>query len=114
MIAQILSTYSSIITSWKAQNLDVEPNRYRIVLEITFSSGVQLFVKDYLFEDGRRKYSYHCQDSAGNLVFRYDNAPHWTNISTFPYHKHLPDAVVESAPMNLEGVCAEIARLHTR
>jgi Family of unknown function (DUF6516) len=112
MIAHVFSTHNDIITSWKALTLDIEPNRYRIVLEIEFSSGVQLFVKDYLFEDGRRKYSYHCQDSAGNLVFRYDNAPHWTGLSTFPHHKHLPDAVVESPPMSLESICKEIARLH--
>ena len=111
MIAPLLTTYRHIIASWKATTLDIEPHRYRIVLEIEFTSGLRLFVKDYLFEDGRRKYSYHCQDSSGNFVFRYDNAPHWVDIATFPYHKHLPIGVVESAPMTLEKVCAEIAAM---
>jgi Family of unknown function (DUF6516) len=111
MIAALLEAYSRIITSWNVQTLDIEPNRYRLVLEIEFVSGLRLFVKDYLFEDGRRKYSYHCQDSARNLVFRYDNAPHWVDIATFPHHKHLPDSVIASSPMTLEKVCAEIAAL---
>ncbi len=111
MIAALLEAHSRIITSWHVQMLDVELHRYRLVLEIEFLSGLRLFVKDYLFEDGRRKYSYHCQDSAGNLVFRYDNAPHWVGISTFPHHKHLPDSVIASSPMTLEKVCAEIAIL---
>lgn len=111
MIAAILAAHSQIIALWKVQTLDIEPHRYRLVLEIEFVSGLRLFVKDYLFEDGRRKYSYHCQDSAGNLVFRYDNAPHWVEIATFPHHKHLPDSVVASLPMTLEKVCAEIAAL---
>lgn len=35
------------------------------------------------------RYAYHYQNSSGELVFRYDNAPHYPNISTFPHHKHV-------------------------
>jgi len=34
------------------------------------------------------KYSYHYEDKSSSLIFRYDIAPHYRNIETFPYHKH--------------------------
>ena len=34
------------------------------------------------------KYRYHLMDSNGSLIFRYDNAPHYKRISTFPHHRH--------------------------
>jgi hypothetical protein len=36
------------------------------------------------------KYSYHYQDSKENLIFRYDMAPHHSDIKTYPHHKHTP------------------------
>jgi hypothetical protein len=33
-------------------------------------------------------YSYHWADSAGNLLRRWDNAPHFPNLPNFPYHIH--------------------------
>ncbi|WP_461459310.1 toxin-antitoxin system TumE family protein [Methanothrix sp.] len=47
-------------------------------------------------QDHRRlKYRFHLIDKNGEMVFRYDNAPHHDN-STFPHHKHHADCVVES------------------
>ena len=33
------------------------------------------------------KYSYHYEDTSKSLIFRYDIAPHYRNIETFPHHK---------------------------
>jgi len=38
-------------------------------------------------------YRYHFQDKQNNLVFRYDNTPHFQNLENFPHHKHLADKV---------------------
>jgi len=81
---------------------------YALVLEFTFVNDYKLLSKDYLFLDGSRKYAFHFQDNQGNLIFRFDNAPHWKDIATFPFHKHLPDRVTESEMMNLEKVFLEI------
>ena len=41
-------------------------------------------------EDSIRKLDrYHFQDQQNNLIFRYDNTPHFPNLKTFPHHKHL-------------------------
>lgn len=38
------------------------------------------------------RYAYHYQRANGELVFRYDNVPHYPDIKTFPHHKHVGDA----------------------
>ena len=43
----------------------------------------------------KTRYAYHYQDASGQLIFRYDNAPHHPHVSTFPHHKH-SGSVVES------------------
>jgi hypothetical protein len=45
----------------------------------------------------KTRYAYHYQNGKEQLVFRYDNAPHHPQISTFPHHKHIvnPNTQVE-------------------
>ena len=33
-------------------------------------------------------YSYHLTDAHGNLICRWDNAPHYPNLLGFPHHRH--------------------------
>jgi hypothetical protein len=34
-------------------------------------------------------YRFHLQDRYGRCVFRYDSAPHYPRMRTFPHHKHV-------------------------
>jgi len=47
-------------------------------------------------------------NGGGGLIFRYDNVPHHSEISTFPAHKHVQDRIVESGRVNLKEVVEEI------
>ena len=42
------------------------------------------------------------------MITQWDNAPHFTNITTFPYHKHIPVGVVPSKQRRLRDVIEEI------
>ncbi len=53
-------------------------------------------------------YSYHYQDAAERLVFRYDNARHRPALPA-PEHKHTVDSVFVSEAPTLEAVLMEIA-----
>ncbi len=44
-------------------------------------------------------------------LFRYDNAPHYPHLPTFPHHKHGGGGVLASAEPTLEQVLSEIADL---
>ena len=52
-------------------------------------------------------YSYHFQDTNNNMVFRYDNSPHYANMETFPNHKHLPNAILASIKPTVQQVIQE-------
>lgn len=58
------------------------------------------------------KYSYHYEDDNRNLIFRYDVAPHFKNIETFPHHKHQTNnKVIASKGPSIEEVLYEIEKL---
>ncbi len=59
-------------------------------------------------------YSFHWQTSRGKLVKRWDNVRHHIGLETFPHHLHLADdEVVDSEPMNLTTVLADIEKSDT-
>jgi hypothetical protein len=53
-------------------------------------------------------YRYHFQDKNNNLVFRYDNTPHFPNLETFPTHKHLPSGAISSVRPTVGDVVQEV------
>ncbi|WP_026630000.1 toxin-antitoxin system TumE family protein [Dyadobacter alkalitolerans] len=86
---------------------------YYINLEIRFHNDTSLYVREYV-EANRRRYAFHWQKENGDLLIRWDNAPHFPNTPTFPHHKHIGLASVEeSVDISLEDVLtfiqAEIA-----
>jgi hypothetical protein len=62
-----------------------------------------------LFDEsiGISKYSFHWQDVAGNLICRWDNAPHHPELDNFPYHAHTKYKVSASSEMNLRMILSE-------
>jgi hypothetical protein len=62
----------------------------------------ELHTKDY------QKYSYHCQENDGDLIVRWDNKPHWKEMSTYPHHKHENDQVFPSYRVTIEDVLKQI------
>ncbi len=83
---------------------------YQLVARIILMDESVLHVKDYLFANGQRKYSYHWQDKWGNLRQRWDNSPHHPDIPTYPHHLHGKDTISESAATNLIDVLHAIRR----
>lgn len=53
-------------------------------------------------------YRYHYQTSVGKTIFRYDDAPHYPNIKTYPHHKHVFDEVLECSHPDIETVINEV------
>lgn len=56
------------------------------------------------------KYRYHYMNDEQVMIFRYDNAPHHSNVSTFPHHKHDAENIIDSTEPSLDRVLLEIAR----
>ena len=73
-------------------------NRVNLRIRIRFLSGYLLELNESAIVETEHirhlGYRYHFQNSQNNLVFRYDNTPHFPKIYSFPDHKHLKDIVV--------------------
>lgn len=57
------------------------------------------------------RYAYHYQNESGEVIFRYDNAPHYPNIITYPHHKHSGTAVEPAQAPDLSEVLLEIEQM---
>ncbi len=60
------------------------------------------------------KYRFHYMGKDGQMIFRYDNAPHHQEITSFPHHKHTSDKVIQSTMPSLKDVLNEISALIIR
>ncbi len=104
----LLDQYSRIVKDFRVLSYEQEGETYRLKMEISFIDDSTMFLKEYIFENRVRKYSYHWADSGGVLICRWDNAPHWKSIPTFPHHKHVENEVVESIETTAEDVLSNI------
>jgi uncharacterized protein DUF6516 len=60
------------------------------------------------------KYRLHYMNSASQMLFRYDNAPHHLEIDSYPHHKHTPDKIVPSTVPSLKDILNEISAIIIR
>jgi hypothetical protein len=85
--------------------------RANLRIRLRFQSGCLLEINEAIIvENDALKtlgYRYHFQGSDNELVFRYDNAPHFPDLPSFPHHKHLRNAVVSSSKPDLLNVLQE-------
>jgi hypothetical protein len=101
-ILQLLEN-SGWIHSYEIQDFRQWSDGFYYRLRIIFSDGSLLFAKEYIDPD-ERNYSFHWQKADNQMVMRWDNAPHHTNISTFPHHKHCGENILENTEISLKDV----------
>jgi hypothetical protein len=82
--------------------------------ELFFTDGSFLHIREYLNflkDPFKISYSYHYQKEA-KLIFRYDNAPHYSQLPDFPHHRHGQDELSpDSSEMpELKKILEEIAK----
>ena len=76
----------------------VAPDRVNLRIRVRFPSGHMLELNEAIIAEEASvihlAYRYHFQDGKANLIFRYDNTPHFQHLDSFPHHKHLSDEIV--------------------
>ncbi len=85
-------------------------NRVNLRIRLRFINGHLLELNEaVVIEEEIRHlgYRYHFQDKNDNLIFRYDNTPHFPKLGTFPHHKHLKDTVLPSVKPSIFMVIME-------
>ncbi|RLC99635.1 MAG: hypothetical protein DRI77_02375 [Chloroflexi bacterium] len=84
----------------------------RVQGQLRFYDGSTLVFEEKTVKRGRNiikvVYRYHYQQADGTLAFRYDNAPHHPDVSTYPDHVHVGKQIKASAPPDLSDVLRRI------
>ena len=57
------------------------------------------------------KYRFHYKDKQGQMLFRYDNAPHHPEIPSYPHHKHTSNKIIQAAMPSLKDILNEITAI---
>ena len=66
-----------------------------------------LYIREYV-DENERSYSYHWQTKEGELIIRWDNAPHYKDIPTYPHHKHVKGKILPNYAITCEEILKEI------
>ena len=61
--------------------------KFQLKLRIEFIDYSVLFTNDYI-GSAKRKYAFQWQQADGTWLIRWDNAPHFPKIMSYPHHKH--------------------------
>jgi hypothetical protein len=89
--------------------------RANLAFRLRFSNGFLLEVSAAMVVDAEGLktlgYRYHCQDASNTMLIRYDDTPHFRNLSTFPHHKHIKDVVIAHDEPDLLAVLQEVSEL---
>ena len=100
---------ASLVVSYQINDFRKSDTAFYLSLKINFVDTTTLSVREYV-DDSHRKYAFHWQTATGDLIMRWDNAPHFPNLTTFPHHKHLASGnVVDSHDISFQEVMQFIA-----
>ena len=90
-VSHILAVLSSsdLVIDIEVIEINIEPKTQLLRAKVILKKGYVLYVNEGIGENYRR-YSYHLQKDA-KMIRGWDNAPHWRDIRTFPFHLHIPD-----------------------
>jgi len=69
---------------------------------------IAIFVTESRNKPSIDKYRFHYMDNRGQMVFRYDNAPHHSEIGSHPHHKHTLDRIIPTTMPSLKDILNEI------
>ncbi|GBO51668.1 hypothetical protein APA_909 [Pseudanabaena sp. lw0831] len=106
-IDQLLEVYPNVyVENYNATILSSERANLKLRLRFYFKYLLSISEALVVVDDQIKAidYRYHFQDGQNNLIFRYDNTPHFPSLSSFPHHKHLPDRVISCDQPNIAMV----------
>ncbi|MDR3556866.1 MAG: DUF6516 family protein [Syntrophobacteraceae bacterium] len=89
-------------------------DRVNLRIRVRFRQGFLLELNEAIIAIGTTirhlDYRYHFQDRQSQLVFRYDNTPHFPDLEKFPHHKHIDREVVGCEKPSIPQLFEEIRR----
>ncbi|BCV19942.1 toxin-antitoxin system TumE family protein [Moorella sp. Hama-1] len=100
----------SAVASYEIQDFKQGTDFYFLKVRCEFKNDTLLYIRQYVSDD-EYNYSYHWQNKEGDIIVRWDNAPHHRDIITFPHHKHVGANIMASAEIGIEDVLRYITMM---
>lgn len=92
-------------------NLKIGPDEYTGWFKIKgYKQSAIIFIVEYISGGVIKKYSYVLLLGT-KLILRYDNAPHFPDLHTFPHHRHYEDKVYPLDKPQIETFLEECAKI---
>jgi hypothetical protein len=117
LLAEYLKTVEAVLGALREAYVEhyleelLTPVRANLRIRVRFENGRLLEINEAMVVDGNvlkhLDYRYHCQNAENQLVFRYDSAPHFPDLPTFPHHKHLPESILAAERPEVSRVLTE-------
>ncbi len=96
-----------ILTSSIQREIDANLGIGFIKGRLVFLDGSTLDFSEQLPVE-QAKFRLHYMDAKNNLILRWDSAPHYRHLKTFPFHLHTPQGVEEHPAITLLEVLDRI------
>ena len=111
--------YSSIILSSNIQKyIDPSGNSVYLKGHLLFVDSSTLDIALFVTESEKNlfidKYRFHYMGTDGQMLFRYDNAPHHPEIDSHPHHKHVREKVASTSIPSIRDILNEISAMIIR
>lgn len=108
MLLDLARQYADIIQAIEVERFRSVGASYEFRARITLHDGSQLV-------DGTRKYAYHWQDREGRPRCRWDNAPHWPEVTSYPRHQHVgSEEVITASDVRTPAAALQYIREHSK
>ena len=89
----MLSTISRFNYTIKSFEVLLQESRLDLTktkIKLIFRDESVIFLREIIIKEVLCDYSYHWLSPDGSLIIRWDNTPHFPEVSeTFPHHKHV-------------------------
>jgi len=94
---------SPVVRKYDVLDFRLFSSGFYLKIRAEIVDGSVLFIREYV-DEKERNYSYHWQTGRGEILVRWDNAPHHLGLRTYPHHKHIGGDVLES----FENTCEDV------
>jgi len=97
---------SDLVKEIVSIDFDAVGDSYRLKVRVRLRNNWVMDVWEHA-APGLRRYSYHVF-YRNRMIVRWDNAPHFPSVKTFPHHRHMGRNIEESGEMTVDLVLEEI------
>lgn len=92
-------------------------DRVNLKIRVRFYNGFLLELNEAVIVQDKLEhlgYRYHFQGKNSELIFRYDNTPHFPGLPHFPHQKHCPSGTEPSRSPSILKAIAEAADISSK